>query len=65
MEILLGHVKDPLGSGVTLTQLLSQNEQLMAEYATESLAEDFVSMIRTIGPELVSGLDHQCPSHQN
>ena len=44
-------LEDPLGSAVTLSELLSTNEELLHTFVTEELIDNFASMIETMGPQ--------------
>ena len=48
---LLDQLEDPLGAAITLSKLLSANEELLMKFATPSLVESFVSMIQELGPQ--------------
>ena len=51
IEVLLKTLEDPLGPVVSLSELLSTNEKLLAKHATTHLAKKFVGMIESLGPQ--------------
>lgn len=44
-------LEDPLGSAVTLSELLSTNEELLHTFVTDELVNNFASMIEAMGPQ--------------
>jgi hypothetical protein len=50
---LMDQLEDPLGPAVTLSQLLSANDDLMKKYAKVDLVNKFVDMVRSFGPQSV------------
>jgi hypothetical protein len=51
VDILIEHISDPLGAGLTLSMLLTENEKLMLRYAKPKLVKRFMVMIRDFGPQ--------------
>jgi len=54
IKILVGCLEDPLGSAVTLSDLLSTNESLLRTYVSDALMDDFARMILDVGPQVLS-----------
>ena len=49
MTLLVSSLEDPLGSAVTLSDLLSTNETLLKTYVTDELMDNFARMIIDVG----------------
>ena len=50
MTTLLSQQSDDLGSAITLSELLSNNADLMNKYADHALVKRFVDMVSAVGP---------------
>jgi hypothetical protein len=50
---MMSQLEDPLGPAVTLSKLLSANENLMKKYAKADLVKRFLDMVRFFGPQAV------------
>lgn len=51
MDTVLEQLEAPLGPAVTLSKLLSANEELLAKYATPKLVLRFSDMVQLLGPQ--------------
>jgi len=51
MDTVLEQLEAPLGPAVTLSKLLSANEELLKKYATPKLVMKFTEMIQVLGPQ--------------
>jgi hypothetical protein len=49
MDSILMQLDDPLGSAVTLSKLISANDDLMERYANAALTKRFLNMIKRLG----------------
>ena len=55
-------LEDPLGAAVTLSNLLSTNEDLLRKFVSPDLIRDFARMISDLGPQerLINFLEAIC-----
>jgi hypothetical protein len=62
MDNMMSQLEDPLGSAVTLSQLLNSSSDLMERYASKDLVDKFADMIYRLGPQprLISFFSSVC-----
>ena len=60
--VIMEQLEDPLGAAVTLSNLLSTNEDLLRRFVSPELVGDFARMIRDLGPQerLINFLEAIC-----
>ena len=51
MTVIMDQLEDPLGAAVTLSNLLSTNEDLLRKFVSPDLIRDFARMISDLGPQ--------------